>query len=77
MLRRAKHQGPAAHVRLSLCPSGRGKAAAALPGVTTAAQPPGFCPAFHAVQDVAMVLNQQSIRALAMQVSGPFSMAVK
>ena len=69
MLRLAKQQGPAAYARLSLCSPGKGKAAAALPSITSAAQLPGFCPAFHAVQDVTMVLNQQSMRALAMQVS--------
>ena len=52
---------------------GDGKAAAALPSITTAAQPPGFCPAFLAIQDAAVVLNQQSMRTLAMQVNDPFS----
>ena len=69
MLRRAKQQGPAAYARLSLRPPGKGKAAAALPSITSAAQPHGFCPAFHAVQDVSVVLDQQSMKALALQVS--------
>ena len=69
MLRRAKQQGPAAYARLSLCSPGKGMAAAALPNITSTAQPPGFCPAFHATQDVSVVLNQQSMRILAMQVT--------
>ena len=77
MLRRAKQQGPAAYARLSLCPPGRGKAAAALPSITSAAQSLGFCPTFHAVQDVRVVLDQQSMRILAMQVSNVLSMAIK
>ena len=77
MLRRAKQQGPAAYARLSLRPPGRGKAAAALPSITTAAQSPGFCPAFYAVQDVTMLLDQQSMRTLAMQVRSLRGMATQ
>lgn len=67
-LKRAKLQGPAAYARLSLNPSDKSKTAGSLPSMITAAQPPSFCPELHAKQDSNIVLNCQSVRALAMQV---------
>ena len=67
-LKRAKLHGPSAYACLSLAPSGKGKAAAGLPSMTTAAQQPSFCPAFLARQIHDVVLDCQGMKALALQV---------
>ena len=63
-LKRAKLHGPSAYACLSLTPSGKGKAAAGLPSMTTAAQQPSFCPAFLARQTHDVVLDCQGMKVL-------------
>lgn len=66
MLKRAKLHGPTAYACLTLSPLGRGMGS--LPSLTTAAQGPSFCPAFSAEQVTDVILDCNSMKALAMQV---------
>lgn len=76
-LKRAKLHGPSAYACLSLTSSGKGKAAAGLPGMTTAVQQPDFCPAFLARQNSDVVLDCQGMKALALQVHSAFHGAAR
>ena len=71
MLKRAKQHGPTAYACLTLSPLGKGMGS--LPSLTTAAQGPSFCPAFSAEQETDVILDCNSMKALAMQVLYSYS----